>query len=165
MKNKNIIYKVFATVTIFVLAFIFIVGFLNSSEKNSSISTVSPTNNQINVVETPRVGTLSVVTKTLDEGESSNVKINFVVGTSSYSVLVPEGSTVYDAMNILASTTPFNFVAKNYSGLGYFIEEINGIKNSNSMYWTLYVNGVYSTVGASEYVLLQGDEVEWKYEK
>ena len=94
-----------------------------------------------------------------------NLSVNFVVGAKNYSANVPAGSTTYDAMNILASTTDFSFKSDFYSGLGYFIEEINGVKNSGGYYWTLYVDGKYSEVGASSYKLLSGDSVEWKYEK
>jgi len=50
-------------------------------------------------------------------------------------------------------------------GLGSFIQEINGVENSSGAYWTFYVNGRYSTTGASQYVLSQGDTIEWKFEK
>ncbi len=90
---------------------------------------------------------------------------NFLVGDKNYSLDVPIGSTAYDAMNILASSTDFSFTTQLYPGLGYFIEEINGVKNQNGMYWTLYVNGAYSNVGVSDYKISFGDVIEWKYEK
>ncbi len=95
----------------------------------------------------------------------SAIGITFSDGTESYSVDVKDGSTVYDAMLTLASTTSFSFKSQYYSGLGYFIKEINGKPNGNGAYWTLYVNGKYSNVGASQYKLQPSDSVEWKYEK
>ena len=68
-------------------------------------------------------------------------------------------------MNQLSLNGNFSFKAKNYSGLGYFVEEINGIKNADGFYWTLYINNKYSTVGVSQYKLMSGDSVWWKYEK
>jgi hypothetical protein len=95
----------------------------------------------------------------------NNIRVAIKVGRDVYEISAPEGSTAYDTMKILASTTPaFSFKDKYYSGLGYFIEEINGVKNSDSVYWTLYVNGKYSTVGASQYKILEGDMIEWKNE-
>ncbi len=96
---------------------------------------------------------------------TSSVSITFSAGTDSYSADVKDGSTVYDAMLTLASTTNFTFKSQYYSGLGYFVKEINGKPNGNGVYWTLYVNGKYSNVGASQYKLQPGDSVEWKYEK
>ncbi|MEK7185548.1 MAG: DUF4430 domain-containing protein [Patescibacteria group bacterium] len=95
----------------------------------------------------------------------SQIPVTFLVGDASHQISVPVGSSVYDAMNNVASTTSFRFVAKHFSGLGYFIEQINGVKNVNGAFWTLYINGIYSTVGASEYRLKDGDLVEWKFEK
>lgn len=93
------------------------------------------------------------------------IEINLSVGDSIYTAKIAEGSTAYDAMARFASTTAFNFKAKYYSGLGYFIEEIGGVKNSDGAYWTLYINGVYSTVGASTYILKDKDSLTWKFEK
>lgn len=77
----------------------------------------------------------------------------------------PKNHSVYEAMTALASTTDFTFKSKYYPGLGFFIEEINGVKNADGFYWTLYINGRYSTVGASQYILKDKDRYEWKYEK
>jgi hypothetical protein len=95
----------------------------------------------------------------------SGVHITFSAGQSSYPADVKDGSTVYDAMLTLASTTNFSFKSQYYSGIGYFIKEINNQPNEGGTYWTLYINGKYSNVGASEYRLKSGDSVEWKYEK
>jgi hypothetical protein len=111
------------------------------------------------------ISTSLSTTSSSTENKTSEIEINFVAGAKDYSLSVPAGSTIYDAMNILASTTDFSFSATLYPGLGYFINEINGVKNSDGNYWTLYVNGNYSNVGASDYKLSKGDSVEWKYEK
>lgn len=92
-------------------------------------------------------------------------RISLVAGTFSRTIDVPDGISVYDAMKLAASTTPFDFKATYYSGLGYFVEQIGGVKNSGGTYWTLYVNGEYSMVGASDRRIRSGDRVEWKFEK
>src|SRR3989338_9702534 len=50
------------------------------------------------------------------------IPVTLGIGSSSYSFQVPTGYTVYETMVVLASTTPFTFESKFYSGLGYFIE-------------------------------------------
>jgi len=109
--------------------------------------------------------TTSSATTTKTSSVTNEIPVNFLVGDKNYSLDVPIGSTAYDAMNILASSTDFSFTTQLYPGLGYFIEEINGVKNQNGMYWTLYVNGAYSNVGVSDYKISFGDVIEWKYEK
>ncbi len=75
------------------------------------------------------------------------------------------GHVVYECMQQQDATTNFSFKGRTFPSLGFFVDEINGQKNAKGFYWTLYVNGVYSTVGASQYVVKTGDVIEWKYEK
>ena len=148
MNKKNLLEA--AVFFVFVAVFIFVKNYQAPvTTPNTSFSHSSSTISQTLVVSTT--------------GEK--VSVDFSVGQKKYSLNLPLGSTAYGAMNILASTTDFSFKANFYPGLGYFVEEINGTKNQDSVYWTLYINGVYSNVGASDYVLKQGDSVEWKYEK
>jgi hypothetical protein len=91
--------------------------------------------------------------------------VTVAVAGTSYAVYAPPGSTVLDAMNILASTTPFTFTSKNFPGMGAFVESIDGKENAGGSYWFLYVNGKSAGTGASETRLKAGDTVEWRYEK
>ncbi|MBI4085472.1 MAG: DUF4430 domain-containing protein [Candidatus Liptonbacteria bacterium] len=97
--------------------------------------------------------------------DAKKIQVSFVAEKFSYSGEMSASSTVYDLMEKLASTTDFTFKSQYYSGIGYFVREINNVPNSGGKYWTLYVNGKYSNVGASQYELQSGDSVEWKYEK
>jgi hypothetical protein len=51
---------------------------------------------------------------------------------------------------------------RNFPGLGVFIEAINGVHNSNNYYWQFWINGEYSSIGADQYKLQNGDAVVWK---
>ena len=51
--------------------------------------------------------------------------------------------------------------SKNYS-FGEFVESINGVSGNGPKYWTLYVNGKESSVGASSYVTKNSDTITWK---
>ena len=123
------------------------------------------------VAETPPENKIQVDNQTPVKDEIQiSLAVDAVVGKASYRFSVPDESSVYDAMDILTSTTsfsmtPFSFRAKHFSGLGYFVEQINGVENSNGTYWTLYINGVYSAVGASGYRLRLDDDIEWRFEK
>src|SRR3989338_8532016 len=52
--------------------------------------------------------------------------ITLAVGGNSYATFASTGSTVLDAMKILASTTDFTFSGKDYPSLGFFVGSING---------------------------------------
>ncbi len=91
---------------------------------------------------------------------------SFLVQDEEYNIEIPEGSTGYDLMQSASTQSNFTFSAKNFPGLGYFIEEINGQKNDHmkGIYWIYYINGEKAKVGISNYLLTNGDIIEWKYE-
>lgn len=76
-------------------------------------------------------------------------------------------TSVYDFMSQLSQTQGLKFNAKEFAGMGYFVEEINGTKNNNQagVYWIFYVNGEASKIGVSQYVLKSNDVITWKYEQ
>lgn len=116
------------------------------------------------------VGFFGVRTKTSVEKEpvastsNNKITVNLNVADEHYTTMVPQGSTVYDVMTVLSSTTSFRFNAKPYPGLGYFIDEINGKKNTADHYWSLYVHDAPATVGASSYIPENGETIAWKFE-
>ncbi len=95
---------------------------------------------------------------------TDGIRIALAAGKDSYAANVPSGSTVYEAMEVLAVQTSFKFKSKYFPGLGYLIDEINGVRNAGGKYWMLYVNKKFATLGASQYKLSAGDSVEWRYE-
>ncbi|MCC2630418.1 MAG: hypothetical protein K0S38_227 [Candidatus Paceibacter sp.] len=106
-----------------------------------------------------------VPTTTNNTQVQSETKFTLVAQGKEYTGSLPNQSSAYDAMTKLASTTPFRFKAKYYAGMGYLIEEIEGIRGSDGAYWTLYINNATSTVGVSDYILKDNDTIEWKLEK
>ncbi len=144
----------------------------SSNNQTAQVAESKPVHNQNKIVQEPAVNfikvTLAVVRPIQSiQGRQSSPQAgdngSTWLTTGKYDISVQKGATVYDTMTTLASTTQFSFNAKYYSGLGYFIDAINGIKNANGNYWTLYVNGTYATVGASAYRLSANDSIEWKY--
>lgn len=94
---------------------------------------------------------------------------HLVVDGQLYEMPYIEGQSVYTAMQFLmaASSRPFYFQAKEYPGLGFFVYEINGKvqENKTGTYWIYYINGQSAKIGISNYIIQQGDIIEWKYEK
>ena len=97
-----------------------------------------------------------------------NLIENFVtlnVLDQSYQIEIKKGDSVYDAMQTLNNLIDsFSFEAKEYPGLGIFINEINGIKGKSGAYWIYYVNEEEAFVGVSQYILKDGDSILWKQE-
>jgi hypothetical protein len=88
------------------------------------------------------------------------------VGDKKYETSVSGNSSVYDLMEKLQKETDFRFSGKNYPEFGFFVEEINGVKNNprNFQYWIYYINGQEANMGISAMKLKQGDIIVWKYE-
>ncbi|MBI5457874.1 DUF4430 domain-containing protein [Candidatus Kaiserbacteria bacterium] len=99
------------------------------------------------------------------ETAAQAANVTLLVPGTSYGVYVRPGATVVDAMNTLISTTNFRFTAKDFPGMGMFVESINGKQNGDGSYWFLYVNGKSSDTGVSQTTLKAGDTIEWRYEK
>lgn len=86
--------------------------------------------------------------------------------TTIATIPVTATSTVIDAMRAYAlSSRSFSFETDEYPSLGLFITSINGTSNANGYYWTLYINGNYSELGASSASVHAGDTLEWRYQK
>lgn len=99
------------------------------------------------------------------EVKPQEIEIALSVEDKRYTVPIQKGSTVLDVMSALRSTAQFSFSGREFPSLGFFVEEINGKKNTDGYYWILYVNGKPSNTGVSQTFLSENDSVEWKYEK
>lgn len=83
----------------------------------------------------------------------------------SYQGEIENGTNVYDFMAKIKGEGKIDFKEKNYTGLGKFIYEINGVPNAGTKNWIFYVNGKKSGLGVSSYKLKPGDVVSWKFEE
>lgn len=54
---------------------------------------------------------------------------------------------------------------KVYSGIGEFVDGIDGLKSDAQHFWSFYVNGKQATVGASSYTTKTTELIEWKFER
>jgi hypothetical protein len=76
---------------------------------------------------------------------------------------ISKQANIYSFMEQLQNEGKINFKDKTYSGMGKFIEEINGIKNGTKS-WIYYINGKKANIGISNYQINKGDVISWKYE-
>lgn len=94
------------------------------------------------------------------------VNLTVEINDKQYALQLPEKSTAYDAMQKLISDNKITVSLKEFKGIGYFIEEINGLKNNNETgeYWIYYINGQSAKMGISSYTLKNNDLIKWTYE-
>jgi len=100
----------------------------------------------------------------LSENNTKTDKIILEVNDKKYESETKGQISVYDFMSQLQKERKITFKEKYYTGMGEFIEEINGIKNGDKN-WIYYVNGKKAEIGISNYQIKTGDVVSWKYEK
>lgn len=84
------------------------------------------------------------------ETENSLLRENFL--------LLPSGSTVFDALLKVANVT-----YTSYPGMGVFVDSIDGKANTAAKWWLYKVNNVYPNISASRFALENGDNVVWEY--
>ncbi len=111
----------------------------------------------------------SATTTSIDIEKPQEI-ISIIIDGKNYLLPYSENQSVYDAMTTLTtlpSSEGFSFQAKKYSGLGFFVYEINGKKQDNKtgLYWIYYINNQSANIGISHYIIQKGDIIEWKYEK
>ncbi len=87
-------------------------------------------------------------------------------GTVQYDIQAEHGDSVETVMK-RAKQSGLSYATRAFSGLGAYIEAINGLEESGTsgMYWIYYVNGVKAMAGVSNTTVKDGDTITWKYEK
>ncbi len=94
------------------------------------------------------------------------IPISLEVEGTVYKMSVESGSNVYDAMIQAQKISNLSFEGSEFSKLGFFVEEINGLGQNPraGKYWIYYLNGRKAEVGISVYKLQMNDVISWKYE-
>jgi len=111
---------------------------------------------------------LTPIVSETEETEEVLIETQLVVDEQVYSMSIAEGTNVIDFMKLVQSKNEdFSFSGTEYEGMGMLVEQINEVENNmdESMFWSLYVNDELAQVGASQYLIQDGDKIEWRYEK
>ena len=95
----------------------------------------------------------------------SIITIDFGDGSTKTLKIQPDGvKTLFQIMKERFSEEGIELNYETYSGLGEFITQIGSKKNGEGdRYWQFWVNGAYSQVGASSYIVKVGDIIKWKF--
>jgi hypothetical protein len=126
-----------------------------------SLGVFSPTASKSTSVATLPVVKAEEVAVVPNETVITVLEINGV----KYESTVESQESVYDFMAQLQNEGKINFKSKTYTGMGKFIDELNGIRGNGDKYWIYYVNNKKARIGVSNYKINPGDVVSWRYEK
>jgi hypothetical protein len=85
-------------------------------------------------------------TEVVDGSKTNQPQTQFIAGQS--------------ALEILQATHQIQ--TKDYGSMGKLVTSIDGITPDSKHYWEFFVNGKSSNVGAGDYQLQNGDQIEWK---
>ena len=88
------------------------------------------------------------------------------VADKTYPVSLPQDSSVHDLMVKAQETSDFQFKGREFPGLGFFVQELNGVAENprQGTFWIYYINGEKAKVGISAYTVKADDTISWKYE-
>lgn len=178
MKTKNlvIIFIFFLLITLASGLVVFLIGEKERPVLSGQTEIINPSNEPVVVQEKPAEPVKSVPpqaapgrtvpSKISSQPAEEKIQAVMLINGVEYRTTIKSGSSVYDFMSALKEQNQFDFKSSNYSGMGFFIEEINGVKNNSAgKNWLYYVNGQPAQVGAAYYKLKNNDTIEWKYEK
>ena len=141
-------------------------GFFAVKPKVIAPEIILPIQNATTIVSTTSNATeKNIPVSTSEEKLTNQNSINFSVNGKSQILNFTAGDTLEKVIKDSVSKNLLNVKGTNFSGLGFFVDEINGVKAGNGYSWIYYINGVKATVGVSTYKLQKGDLIEWKYEK
>lgn len=145
---------------------------VNSPIEEKSLSTLqnlSITNEISN--DTTSTNIVTKETFTIIEPDKPKTSLPYyatiIVNNKSYTVgFAEQVITLKQLMDKLQAENNFTFSGVDYPSMGFFVTEINGIKNKTqeNKYWIYYVNGVSAKAGISVQKINSQDKIEWKYE-
>lgn len=161
--------KIFTTLFICATLFAFFINLQTrpiSQTQFNSLDSANDTFQKKSKAETPvKPLTINKDVDTNPENPIGKTYGTLEIEGRKYEEEINEKTSVYEFMYQLRTEKKIEFEEKNYTGLGVFIESIDGIKSSGGYSWIYYINNQKAMVGVSNYQLKNGDIISWKYEK
>jgi hypothetical protein len=117
----------------------------------------------------PAFGPIGIIDKS---GITVTVKLNYGNETTIEETIVTDNYTALGALEEIVGYE--NLAMTDYGAWGFIVDGINdvttgatvdGISDTSNYYWLWYVNDDFAMVGASQYVLQDGDVMEWRFEE
>lgn len=90
--------------------------------------------------------------------------ITFIAGSSTISLVIRDGQSLYDALQAPENSGKIFFAGREYPGLGFFATDMGELHQGGGKNLIYYVNGEMASSGISSYKPKSEDVVEWKLE-
>lgn len=84
-------------------------------------------------------------------------------GVAPNFVVQYQGQDGKNALELLKASHKVS--TKTFTGVGEYVESIDGISPDSSHFFSFYVNGQQAQVGADQYVTKATDQIEWRLEE
>jgi len=97
--------------------------------------------------------------------QEKKVSISIISGSKedSYEYELSSPKNAFEALKETAEREKIALEYESYD-FGEMVTSIDNQKADKKNYWAFYVNGNLSQVGANQYMLRDGDSIEWKLE-
>jgi hypothetical protein len=151
--RKNILIILIGSLMLWIAIF----SYLNFKEQN-----FLKFNNKIEIIKLDKQNQLNPQIDDKDLYEKY-INASLIVLNNKYDIEIKEGSSVFDFMEkIKKENNNFDFKYKEYPSLGIFVNGINGVDGGGGKYWIYFVNKKEASVGVSNYILREGDIINWE---
>lgn len=158
------------TALVILVPLIVVLGFIltRSSPETALVASPSATPIETHAPQSSPIG--AVIPPTASPPSQSQeilLEISAPGNAKTYRLATQSETTVADLLIQAQREQGLQLEVKDFGGsLGIFVEAINGVRNDTArkLYWSLYVNGAFSQLGASSIKVRPGNTVTWKYE-
>ncbi len=111
----------------------------------------------------PVLGTVTPQAPRVSVIPDTRPTIAFSVEGTMYQMPIVVGETLEQAMERFENENhSFSFYGKKIPGMGFFVTEMNGVKEGGGKYWVYYLNNVSATLGISMQKIKEGDVIRWE---
>ena len=107
------------------------------------------------------------VTTQINSSKKNSVQtsaVTIVAGDTKINLVLPQGSSLYDALVLAQQNKQIIFSGTSYPSLGFFVTDIGVLHSGNGKNLLYYINGKEAQVGISSYQPKDGDTISWKLE-
>ena len=110
---------------------------------------------------------ISDITTQINSSKKNSVHtsaVTIVAGDTKINLVLPQGSSLYDALVLAQQNKQIIFSGTSYPSLGFFVTDIGVLHSGNGKNLLYYINGKEAQVGISSYQPKDGDTISWKLE-
>ena len=134
---------------------------VDDTQAQNVVSPSPSSNNETKSEKSPEVKNIPAA-KNNATTEKVTMRVNAGSAAGNYPFEFIPSENAYQLLMRMANKNNIPVQAKDY-GWGMFVEAIGNLTNGKDTSWFLYINGISSEVGASDYQVKPNDLIEWRY--